>query len=436
MPISSNIQSLALKYARYTLLGLRATARFVFRVAGFLGSLLGAVIRIVFGFTLIPLYQLYHAFKSSLLSGVSVRVRATTFKHVFTHTSNVLAMTLTWIGVAVLAFAATTSASEPSSTLLFESLNGETGEITIEQHSSQDTAEEYVLFDAQPDALVFVDDAQFDSYGIDDDGAFQTEPFNSVFEAPRTRTGTETYIVKDGDTLSGIAARFGLNVNTILWANNLTQYSVIRPNASLTILPTDGVLYTVAKGDTISKIAKRYGISEESIIAFNTNGDTIVPGTNIVLPDAKPLRVLVQTPSRSSTSNIPAGAFTPKRSSGSGFTWPTPGRRINQYFSWRHNGLDIDNNTADDPIYAAESGTIIKAGWNNGGYGNRVLIQHSGGQQTNYGHLKKVFVKAGEKVQKGDVIGIMGTTGRSTGVHLHFEIIINGRRVNPLSYLQ
>ena len=117
-------------------------------------------------------------------------------------------------------------------------------------------------------------------------------------------------------------------------------------------------------------------------------------------------------------------------------TWPTVGHRITQYFSWRHNGVDIGNKVGT-PIYAADAGVVeISTGGWNGGYGNTILINHGGGKKTRYGHLSKLFVKAGDAVEKGENIGAMGSTGRSTGPHLHFEILINGGRYNPLNYIK
>lgn len=425
--------------ARYLLLGTRALWHGIVTIVTFAGALFGAGVRIVVGFTLIPLYKLYHGFKSKLFSGTIIRASAITFRHVLSHSSNSVLFLAAWIGIVMLAFSATASAHDESATLLLESLDESDRVLIIETRSTGHASppEQYPIFVNEPHLSTADIELMASFPGVDDHGIFIAEHFDSVETLPTTRTGIETYLVQDGDTLSGIAERFGLNLSTVLWANGLSDRSILKPNTSLTILPTNGVLYTIAKGDTISKIAKRYGITEESVRSFKTDGDTVIPGTNIILPDAKPLRFLAQASTNASagsrtTANVPP----PKRTTASGFIWPTPGRKINQYFSWRHNGLDIDNRTDNDPIYASESGTVLKAGWNNGGYGNRVLIQHAGNQQTNYGHLKKVLVKAGEKVQKGDVIGIMGTTGRSTGVHLHFEIIINGRFMNPLSYVQ
>jgi murein DD-endopeptidase MepM/ murein hydrolase activator NlpD len=113
--------------------------------------------------------------------------------------------------------------------------------------------------------------------------------------------------------------------------------------------------------------------------------------------------------------------------------WPVPGHVITQYFGWRHTGLDIDGDYKD-AIYASEDGVVEVAGWNSGGYGLQVVINHGNGMKTRYAHSSKLLVKPGESVKRGQVLAMVGTTGRSTGTHLHYEVIINGKVVNPLAY--
>ena len=114
--------------------------------------------------------------------------------------------------------------------------------------------------------------------------------------------------------------------------------------------------------------------------------------------------------------------------------WPTVGHRITQYYSWRHTGLDIANKTGT-PLYASEGGTVDYSGWSNG-YGYNVLINHGGGKKTRYAHASKLYVKKGDVVSKGEAIAAMGSTGWSTGPHIHFEVIINGVKKNPLNYIK
>jgi len=283
-----------------------------------------------------------------------------------------------------------------------------------------------------------------DLLAFNDSGDIVFKPQNLTsggsLENSQGRTEIIYYTVQNGDTVSTIARRFSLTVNTILWANNLTAFSLIRPGDTLTILPCSGVLYTVRSGDTVSRIATKYGIEAEKITSTNNLGVGIKIGQKIILPGAKKISETAaarQTNSYTGLSVIRDLVKAPtSKVSGSKMTWPTVGHRITQYFSWRHNGVDIGNKVGT-PIYAADAGVVeISTGGWNGGYGNTILINHGGGKKTRYGHLSKLFVKAGDAVEKGENIGAMGSTGRSTGPHLHFEILINGGRYNPLNYIK
>jgi murein DD-endopeptidase MepM/ murein hydrolase activator NlpD len=254
------------------------------------------------------------------------------------------------------------------------------------------------------------------------------------------RTTITYYTVQNGDVVSTIARRFGLTVNTILWANNLTAYSLIRPGDKLTILPYSGVLYTVKSGDTVSKIASKYGVDGDKILSCNDLVAGLKAGQTIVIPGAKKIATqtsVARTTNNSGLSIINNLIKTPAaKISGNKMAWPTIGSRITQYFSWRHTGVDIANKIGT-PIYAADDGVVeIARGGYNGGYGNTIVINHGGGIKTRYGHASKLFVKAGDEVEKGENIAAMGSTGRSTGPHLHFEVLINGTRYNPLNYIR
>lgn len=264
---------------------------------------------------------------------------------------------------------------------------------------------------------------------------------NGSGDTENTRKEIIYYAVQNGDTVSTIARSFGITVNTILWANNLTSFSLIRPGDRLAILPYSGVLYTVKKGDTLARIAQTYDVELEKILSCNTLGNSLSVGQKIVVPGAKKITSTVASrPTTSSQSGISVIKNLIKnptvKSSGNKMAWPTVGNRISQYFSWRHTGLDIANKVGT-PIYAADSGTVIIAqgGWN-GGYGNTIVIDHGGGKKTRYGHASKLFVKVGDEVEKGENIAAMGSTGRSTGSHLHFEVIISGGKYNPLNYIR
>lgn len=251
------------------------------------------------------------------------------------------------------------------------------------------------------------------------------------------------YAVEPGDTISGIAERFGISVNTVLWANGLSARSLIRVGQELTILPVTGVTHTVKKGETLGAIAKKYGTDVDKILAANrvSSPEQIQIGEALVIPDGKPPAapppVRQVTPTRlgdvRDVFRPPAEAPPSRTYDGVELVWPTNQKRINQYFKWRHQGLDI-NGTMQDATYAVDAGIVTFAGWNKSGYGNMILIDHGNGMVTRYAHHSKLYVKVGDQVSKGQSIGMVGSTGRSTGPHLHFEIYVNGKRVNPLEY--
>lgn len=247
------------------------------------------------------------------------------------------------------------------------------------------------------------------------------------------------YTVEDGDTIAGIASKFGISTNTVLWANGLDGTDIIKSGDHITILPVTGVLHTVASGDTVSEIAKEYDAKSEQIIAYNSLGETakLVVGQKIVVPDGYVApRQTPQIAARGTQTTRDAGDEpTPPPSdntkgSGNGFNWPTTTKHISQYFKWGHTGIDIDNR-ARPSVFAAQSGTVEFTGWL-GGYGNLIIVNHGSGLTTYYAHLDKFYVSSGQKVTKGAAIGKMGSTGRSTGPHIHFEVRRYGKPVNPL----
>ncbi len=251
----------------------------------------------------------------------------------------------------------------------------------------------------------------------------------------QTRTEIVQYEVQSGDTPWAIAEQFGVSVATVLWANNMNLYSTIRPGQTLTIPPISGILHTVKKGDTLASISKRYSASVDEIKEFNSlvEDGTLAVGASLVIPGGRPYvaPVAVQ-PARRQVTIPPAPAAKP----GGKLLWPTSGRRITQYFQWRHQGLDIGGKNGVDPIYASENGVVEYAGWGAGGWGNTVVVDHGGGMKTRYSHASKVLVSRGAVVTKGQVIAMIGSTGRSTGPHIDFRIYINGRSINPLEYLR
>lgn len=261
----------------------------------------------------------------------------------------------------------------------------------------------------------------------------------------KLRNKIEEYIILPGDTIGGIAEKFGLSIQTILWANNLTVKSYIKPAQKLIIPPANGLIYQIKKNDTLATIAKTYKSDLEQIISFNKLADSkdIQIGQTILLPGGqKPTPVISTIPKKTTSQKNPATVYekaTPQYSSStstSQLLWPTDMRIITQYYSWRHTGLDIDG-TYQTRNYASEDGVVITAqgGWN-GGYGLYIVIDHGNGLQTLYAHNSKLFVAVGDTVKRGQVIGMVGSTGQSTGTHIHYEVRVNGRRVNPLQYIK
>ena len=181
-------------------------------------------------------------------------------------------------------------------------------------------------------------------------------------------------------------------------------------------------------------------IETNEIVSYNKLADAsdIVIGEQLIIPNG--VKVAVVYASTPSTKSVFRQVSAPPPSidapAGSGFLWPAGVRRISQYYGWQHTGLDIAG-PIGTPLYASKSGTVIKSqcGYN-GGYGCYIILDHGGGVQTLYGHSSQLLVSVGEKVIQGQTIALMGSTGRSTGPHIHFEVRINGVRENPLKYIK
>lgn len=270
----------------------------------------------------------------------------------------------------------------------------------------------------------------------------------------------KVYVVQEGDTVASIAAREGVSAEYII-ANNaeIGDGDFLALGQSLIIPAGDGILHDVKFGETLSDIAARYDVDVESIISFAGNGiadpnaitehaRVFVPGAAIpvfepvpVPAPADPTEVTEATPVPASDED--AGTGSPPEappsgpSSSAGLIWPFSGA-ISSYYSAGHPlGIDIDGfHNPQGAVVASTSGTVVFAGGNACcSYGLYVVIMSPDGIETLYAHLSAIYVSQGQSVSQGEVIGVVGSTGYSTGVHLHFEVIDNGVRQNPLNYL-
>ncbi len=250
----------------------------------------------------------------------------------------------------------------------------------------------------------------------------------------RLRREVITYTVQTGDNVFNIASRFGLRPDTLIWSNQELEDApdLLYIGQQLNILPIDGVYHTVASGETLEAIATKYKVQVADITGCDYNGFEfepfqVSPGQSLIVPGGiKPFK---PRPVRTIVVSVPEGAA---QGSGS-FIWPVGGY-ISQGFWDLHKAIDIAGSHGD-VVVAADAGYVIYAAWDSSGYGNLVVIDHGNGFITYYAHLYGFTVDAGQSVKRGQQIGARGSTGRSTGSHLHFEIRYNGALRNPISFL-
>lgn len=252
-------------------------------------------------------------------------------------------------------------------------------------------------------------------------------PYREVSEkdpssSSRTKNGEiSVYVVREGDTLSQIAEMFDVSAKTVLWANDISNPSKIRPGDALIILPITGVRHVVKQGDTLASIAKKYSGDIADILAYNqlTIADALKVGDTVVIPDGT---VAAAPAKQSAPTRLSGGGGAVTGSGSSNFTNPLPGGVRTQGIHG-YNGVDLAA-PYGTPVHAAAGGSVIVSkgtGWN-GGYGGYVVIKHANGTQTLYAHLSSTAISVGATVTAGQVIGYVGSTGRSTGNHLHFEV--------------
>lgn len=231
------------------------------------------------------------------------------------------------------------------------------------------------------------------------------------------------YTVQDGDAISFIASDYGVSVNSILWANNIKDADSIKPGQVLKIPPVTGVVYTVKRGDTITSLAKRFQADQDKILSFNglSADASLKVGSTLVLPDGQIGATVTPYPGEPKRAVENGGRFSYLPNLSSYFILPTTG------YDWGiihgRNGVDVAN-SCGTPVYAAANGNVAiaqESGWN-GGYGRYLKLVHPNGTETLYAHLSKKYVFIGDSITQGQLIGLIGTTGHSTGCHLHFEV--------------
>ena len=246
----------------------------------------------------------------------------------------------------------------------------------------------------------------------------------------KPRDKSITYKVMAGETLTSISKKFSISADTIRWANDLTS-DTLKTGQELSIPPITGIVAKVASGDTIYSLAKKYRVDPQKIVNFPFNDfadlDTfsLTPGQTLYIPDGI------------KESAPPVSLFYAQAQAGvrgnSNFIWPTTGI-ITQYPIWYHMAFDIAN-PSRPPVLASDTGTVIFAGCIQYGYGCHIIIDHGNGYRTLYGHLSVIGVTPGQVVNQGQQIGIMGSTGNSTGTHLHFEVRQGETLLNPQDFL-
>lgn len=248
------------------------------------------------------------------------------------------------------------------------------------------------------------------------------------------RTKSINYVIQPGDTLYTIGNQFKVSIDALKYINGLTDSSILSIGQEIVIPPVSGLIHKVESGDTIGSIAEKYGVAPQAIADFNYILDTskLAIGTELVIPGGKipeiPLPIIY----------VPVSSSVQAKANKNFCVWPTTVRILTQYYSWYHNGLDIASPSSQGmpPLFACSSGTVVRAGWDPFGLGLHVRIDHGNGFMSIYGHMSRLDVSYGDRVKRGEQIGLMGSTGNSTGPHVHFMVQYNGVSQDPLNYTQ
>ncbi len=284
------------------------------------------------------------------------------------------------------------------------------------------------------------------------------QPFTTIPTRPRQEL--TTYTVQEGDTIFGISEKFGLDPETILWGNYAILQDnphALQPGQKLNILPINGTYYEWQDGDGLNGVSSFFGVTPEDIINFPGNnldpatiGDytrpNIKPGTMLIIPGGRrefvswsaPLGITREDPALARV--LGPGACDPIAGGAVGygsFVWPTNKHYLSGFdYSPKSNhwGIDLAGSEGEG-VYATDAGVVVYSGWNNYGYGNMIMIDHGNGFQSLYAHLSALYRFCGQSVGQGEGIGAIGSTGRSSGAHLHFEIMTATYKINPWDVL-
>ena len=252
---------------------------------------------------------------------------------------------------------------------------------------------------------------------------------NAVVQSFTRPVTYQNYKVRSGDTISGIASKFGLrNISTLISVNDIGNVRQLEAGQKLKIPSIDGVIYTVKNGDSLNAIVSKYGVSLETLVDVNElSSEVLQKGQQLFIPGVGLDKQTLQN-AMGDMFKMPISAK---------FRWSSPyGSRIDPIAGVKsfHTGVDMACPTGT-PIYASMSGKVITAGINRV-YGNYVIIDHGNGYQTLYAHMSKIIATKGQWVSQGTRIGLVGSTGYSTGPHLHFTVYKNGKLINPMSVLK
>lgn len=250
--------------------------------------------------------------------------------------------------------------------------------------------------------------------------------------APKPPPRFRTHTLSRGESLSVVAAKYGITINAIVGANpDISSLDRLPAGVELLIPPEEGLVITLQEGESFTELLTYYNLDPLYILRVNniTSPKDIMAGRMVFLPGVEPTRALERLMQVRAEENR--------------YIWPVHGR-ITSYFGRRnlgmgtssfHRAIDIAA-PSGTRIVAARSGTVTYSGWSNQGYGNLIKIRHHGGSETWYAHQSRNLVTVGQYVEQGEVIGLVGSTGLSTGPHLHFELHESGQAIDPLTHLR